>query len=158
MVLAALGFALQIYCDFSGYTDIARGAARLMGFNLMLNFNLPYFAKNPQDFWRRWHISLSTWLRDYLYVSLGDEGLAHVDGHGKLVRVTSADGRPSQVVQTMFCDREGNLWAGYHRGGLVQLRKQTFQSITRTEGLHDTLVTSVTEDKSGTIWLGATTR
>ena len=71
VVLAALGFALQIYCDFSGYTDIARGASRLMGFNLMLNFNLPYFARNPQDFWRRWHISLSTWLRDYLYVSLG---------------------------------------------------------------------------------------
>ncbi len=69
--LGALCFALQIYGDFSGYTDIARGAAKLMGFELMLNFNLPYFATNPQDFWRRWHISLSTWLRDYLYFSLG---------------------------------------------------------------------------------------
>lgn len=71
-VLAGVyAFAVQIYCDFSGYTDIARGAARCMGFDLMLNFNLPYFAVNPSDFWRRWHISLSTWLRDYLYVPLG---------------------------------------------------------------------------------------
>ena len=71
VIIGALAFAFQIYGDFSGYSDIARGAARVMGFNLMLNFNLPYFATNPQDFWRRWHISLSTWLRDYLYISLG---------------------------------------------------------------------------------------
>ncbi len=69
--LAMLCFALQIYCDFSGYSDIARGCARCMGFELMLNFNIPYIATNPQEFWRRWHISLSTWLRDYLYISLG---------------------------------------------------------------------------------------
>lgn len=71
VVAGAFAFAFQIYGDFSGYSDIARGTARLMGFNLMINFNLPYFATSPQDFWRRWHISLSTWLRDYLYVSLG---------------------------------------------------------------------------------------
>lgn len=64
-------FAVQIYCDFSGYTDIARGISKLFGIDLIVNFNLPYFATNPQDFWRRWHISLSTWLRDYLYVPLG---------------------------------------------------------------------------------------
>ncbi len=64
-------FAIQIYCDFSGYSDIARGAARCLGFDLMLNFKLPYFATNPSDFWHRWHISLSTWLRDYLYIPLG---------------------------------------------------------------------------------------
>jgi alginate O-acetyltransferase complex protein AlgI len=69
--VAVLGFAVQIYCDFSGYSDIARGLARLLGFELMVNFNLPYFAKNPAEFWRRWHISLSTWLRDYLYIPLG---------------------------------------------------------------------------------------
>lgn len=68
---AMIGFSLQIYCDFSGYSDIARGVARLMGIELMLNFNLPYFSKNPSDFWRRWHISLSTWLKDYLYIPLG---------------------------------------------------------------------------------------
>jgi alginate O-acetyltransferase complex protein AlgI len=70
-LLGVYAFAIQIYCDFSGYSDIARGAARCLGFDLMLNFNLPYFATNPSDFWRRWHISLSSWLRDYLYISLG---------------------------------------------------------------------------------------
>lgn len=69
--IAVLAFAFQIYGDFSGYTDMARGIAKLLGFELMLNFRLPYFAKNPSDFWRRWHISLSTWLRDYLYIPLG---------------------------------------------------------------------------------------
>ncbi len=70
-LIATAAFALQIYCDFSGYTDMARGMARMLGFDLMLNFNLPYFATSVQDFWRRWHISLSTWLRDYLYLPLG---------------------------------------------------------------------------------------
>jgi alginate O-acetyltransferase complex protein AlgI len=70
-LVGAWAFAVQIYCDFSGYTDIARGSARCLGFELSLNFDLPYFAQNPSDFWRRWHISLSSWLRDYLYVPLG---------------------------------------------------------------------------------------
>ncbi|MEM1212101.1 MAG: MBOAT family protein [Planctomycetota bacterium] len=69
--LGTLAFAFQIYCDFSAYSDIARGTSKLMGFDLMLNFRLPYFATSPSDFWRRWHISLSTWLRDYLYIPLG---------------------------------------------------------------------------------------
>lgn len=70
-LLALYAFAFQIYCDFSGYSDIARGLARWMGIELMLNFNNPYFALNPRDFWTRWHISLSSWLRDYLYIPLG---------------------------------------------------------------------------------------
>ena len=69
--LATLAFAFQIYGDFSGYSDIARGISKLMGIELMQNFRRPYFAVNPSDFWRRWHISLSTWLRDYLYIPLG---------------------------------------------------------------------------------------
>ena len=69
--VGVLAFAFQIYCDFSGYTDIARGVARMMGFRLMDNFDHPYFSTCITDFWRRWHISLSSWLRDYLYVSLG---------------------------------------------------------------------------------------
>jgi alginate O-acetyltransferase complex protein AlgI len=64
-------FAVQIYADFSGYTDIARGTARLLGIELMENFNHPYIATSPADFWRRWHISLSTWLRDFIYIPLG---------------------------------------------------------------------------------------
>lgn len=71
LLLATYAFAIQIYCDFSGYSDIAIGAARVMGFKLMTNFNRPYFAHSVQDFWRRWHISLSTWFRDYLYVPMG---------------------------------------------------------------------------------------
>lgn len=71
VVAATLLFTFQIYCDFSGYSDIARGVAKLFGIELTLNFNLPYFSKTPSEFWRRWHISLSSWLRDYLYISLG---------------------------------------------------------------------------------------
>lgn len=71
ILLAIIAFTLQIYCDFSGYSDIARGVARLMGIELMVNFRLPYFALTPSDFWNRWHISLSSWLRDYLYIPLG---------------------------------------------------------------------------------------
>ncbi len=70
-LLAIYAFAIQIYCDFSGYTDIARGLGKVMGFELSLNFNLPYIACNPPEFWQRWHISLSSWLRDYLYIPLG---------------------------------------------------------------------------------------
>jgi len=70
-VFATVAFAIQIYCDFSGYSDIALGSAQVMGIKLMKNFNHPYFAQSISDFWRRWHISLSTWFRDYLYISLG---------------------------------------------------------------------------------------
>ena len=70
-LLATYAFAFQIYCDFSGYSDIARGLAKLMGIDIMQNFNQPDLARNPREFWQRWHISLSTWLRDYLYIPLG---------------------------------------------------------------------------------------
>ena len=69
--LATLAYALQIYCDFSGYTDMALGSAHLLGYKLAKNFNMPYLAVNVSEFWRRWHISLSTWLRDYLFIPLG---------------------------------------------------------------------------------------
>lgn len=71
VIIATWLYAIQIYCDFSGYTDIARGVARGLGFDLKYNFLQPYFATSPQEFWRRWHISLSSWLRDYLYIPLG---------------------------------------------------------------------------------------
>jgi alginate O-acetyltransferase complex protein AlgI len=69
--LAVLSYAVQIYCDFSGYTDMAIACARLLGYELTVNFSFPYFSHSVTEFWRRWHISLSTWLRDYLYISLG---------------------------------------------------------------------------------------
>ena len=71
LAVATLFFAFQIYCDFSAYSDIAIGSARVMGFNLMTNFDRPYFSKSIAEFWKRWHISLSTWFKDYLYISLG---------------------------------------------------------------------------------------
>ena len=71
LLLGAYAFAWQIYGDFSGYSDIARGSAQLLGFHFMVNFRQPYLSVGLSDFWRRWHISLSTWLRDYLYIPLG---------------------------------------------------------------------------------------
>ncbi|GAB6392277.1 MAG: membrane-bound O-acyltransferase family protein/MBOAT family protein [Treponematales bacterium] len=71
LVLTVFFFAFQIYCDFSGYSDIARGCARALGFDLMTNFRAPYFAHSITDFWRRWHISLTAWFRDYVYIPLG---------------------------------------------------------------------------------------
>jgi len=71
LIIATYFFAFQIYCDFSGYSDIARGAARIMGFELMVNFDRPYISTSISEFWRRWHISLSTWFRDYLFIPLG---------------------------------------------------------------------------------------
>ena len=71
LVFATLAFAIQIYCDFSGYSDIALGSAQVMGVKLMKNFDHPYFARSISEFWRRWHISLSTWFRDYVYIPLG---------------------------------------------------------------------------------------
>lgn len=109
-------FAIQIYCDFSGYTDIARGVSKMLGFDLMRNFAQPYFAANPQEFWRRWHISLSTWLRDYLYISLG--GNRH--GEWKTYR---------NLMLTMLL---GGLWHGAawnfvlwgaYQGGLLSVHR-----------------------------------
>lgn len=71
LAIAAVFYSVQIYCDFSGYSDIALGAARTMGFKLMVNFRSPYFSKSVAEFWQRWHISLSTWFRDYAYIPLG---------------------------------------------------------------------------------------
>ena len=71
LIIASILFAFQIYCDFSGYSDIAIGTAKLFGFSLMRNFNFPYFSRDVAEFWRRWHISLTTWFRDYIYIPLG---------------------------------------------------------------------------------------
>lgn len=76
-LIAIALYSVQIYCDFSGYTDIAIGVSKLFGFRLMDNFNRPYFAKNPIQFWRRWHISLSTWFRDYVFIPLGGSRVSY---------------------------------------------------------------------------------
>ncbi len=108
LLLAVAAFALQIYCDFAGYTDIARGTSRMLGIELMENFNHPYFAADITTFWRRWHISLSTWLRDYLYIPLGgNRGTAlftlpqHHDHHAarRPVAWRLEDGVPVVIVR-----------------------------------------------------------
>ena len=83
-LVAVYAYAIQIYCDFSGYTDVAIGSAYLFGYELPKNFDAPYTAQDLQDFWHRWHISLSTWLRDYLYVPLGGSRSGTVEDVSKL--------------------------------------------------------------------------
>jgi alginate O-acetyltransferase complex protein AlgI len=94
--LAVLAFAIQIYCDFSGYSDMAIGSAWCLGFTIPANFNLPYSAQNLTEFWRRWHISLSTWLKEYLYIPLG--------GNRK--------GKPRQYLNLLLVMLLGGLWHG----------------------------------------------
>jgi len=96
LLMGVYGYAIQIYCDFSGYTDIAIGVALLLGFRLPPNFSSPYRACSIQDFWRRWHISLSSWLRDYLYISLGG----------------NRRGRVRTYVNLMLTMLLGGLWHG----------------------------------------------
>ena len=84
LILGAILFAFQIYCDFSGYSDIAIGTARLLGFDLMTNFRTPYFSRDIAEFWRRWHISLSSWFKDYVYIPLGGSRVSK----GKMIRNT----------------------------------------------------------------------
>lgn len=90
--VATLLFAVQIYCDFSGYTDIARGAAEVMGFKLMVNFKQPYFAKSIGEFWRRWHISLSSWFKDYLYIPLGGSRVSTIKRYRNIMTVFMVSG------------------------------------------------------------------
>jgi D-alanyl-lipoteichoic acid acyltransferase DltB (MBOAT superfamily) len=83
-LLATFLFAIQIYCDFSGYSDIARGLARMMGFELMRNFRAPYFSSSISEFWQRWHISLSSWFRDYVYIPLGGNRVSKIRNYSNL--------------------------------------------------------------------------
>lgn len=92
IVLAMILFAFQIYCDFGGYTSIARGAAQIMGFSLMNNFRQPYLAKNIKEFWRRWHISLTTWFTDYLYIPLGGGRRGRIKKYFNIVVVFGISG------------------------------------------------------------------
>lgn len=92
LIAGAVGFALQIYCDFASYSAIAIGAARVMGFELMENFNTPYFARSVSEFWHRWHISLSTWFRDYLYIPLGGSRCSRVRRYGNLLITFAVSG------------------------------------------------------------------
>lgn len=92
LILASVLFAFQIYCDFAGYSVIAMGAARVMGFRLMDNFDCPYFSRSVAEFWRRWHISLSSWFKDYLYIPLGGGRKGKLRRYGNIMIVFAVSG------------------------------------------------------------------
>ena len=115
-VLGVVAFAFQIYADFSGYTDIARGSARLMGINLMENFRFPYFSRTPSEFWSRWHISLSTWFRDYLYIPLGGNRGSRWDTLRNLAVVMVLAGLWHGASWVFV------LWGAYHGALLILYR------------------------------------
>lgn len=113
VIAGTAAFAIQIYCDFSGYSDIARGIALLLGFELMKNFNLPYFATSLAEFWQRWHISLSTWFRDYLYIPLGGNrrGLARTAFNLLIVMLLAGLWHGAKMTFL--------IWGAWHALGLI---------------------------------------
>lgn len=108
LVLGALFFTFQIYCDFSGYSDIAIGTSRLFGIDIMRNFNFPYFARDIAEFWRRWHISLTTWFRDYLYIPLGGSRGSKVEVIRNTFIIFLVSGFWHGANWTFI------IWGGYH--------------------------------------------
>jgi D-alanyl-lipoteichoic acid acyltransferase DltB (MBOAT superfamily) len=120
-------FAIQIYADFSAYSDIARGTARWFGFELMVNFDHPYLAQGPRDFWRRWHISLSTWFRDYVYIPLGGSK----KGFGRELANIMA----TFLLSGFWHGASWNyiLWGGYH--GLLLVLSRIFSRVFGTEAV-----------------------
>jgi len=116
VLIGVYAFAFQIYCDFSAYTDIARGVAKWMGIDLMENFRIPYISKNPSEFWRRWHISLSSWLRDYLYIPLGGNKSGTVKTYRNLM-ITMVLGGLWHGAQANFV-----LW-GLYQGAILVVHR-----------------------------------
>jgi alginate O-acetyltransferase complex protein AlgI len=108
LTLATVLFAIQIYCDFSGYSDIAIGSAKMLGFDLMTNFRQPYFARSLTEFWRRWHISLSTWFRDYVYFPLGGSRGTRLQGLRNIMIVFLLSGVWHGASWTFI------IWGGIH--------------------------------------------
>jgi D-alanyl-lipoteichoic acid acyltransferase DltB (MBOAT superfamily) len=121
VLIATYAFAFQIFCDFAGYSNIARGVSKCLGFDIMVNFNLPYFSKNPSEFWRRWHISLSTWLRDYLYIPLGGNRNGTWQTYRNLMLTMLLGGLWHGAGWTFV------VWGGYQ--GLLLVAHRWFKSI-----------------------------
>ena len=122
LLIATVFYAFQIYFDFSGYSDIAIGIAKLFGFNFKRNFNFPYFSKTLTEFWRRWHMSLSFWLRDYLYISLG--------GNRKGIVITYRNLLLTMLIGGLWHGSSWNfvIWGGIH-GLFLSLEKYTFSAL-----------------------------
>ena len=122
LLVATVFYAFQIYFDFSGYSDIAIGSAKLFGFNFNRNFNFPYFSRTLTEFWRRWHMSLSFWLRDYLYISLG--------GNRKGIIITYRNLLLTMLIGGLWHGSSWNfvIWGGIH-GLFLSLEKYTFSAL-----------------------------
>lgn len=120
VILATVFFAFQIYCDFSGYSDIAIGAARTMGFDLMKNFDSPYLSKSITEFWRRWHISLSTWFRDYVYIPLGGSRNGKYKTYANLFIVFLVSGLWHGAAMTFV------IWGAIH-GFIIVIEKAFYK-------------------------------
>lgn len=131
VILATVLFAFQIYCDFSGYSDIAIGAARTMGFDLMKNFDSPYFSKSITEFWRRWHISLSTWFRDYVYIPLGGNKKGQYRTYLNLFIVFVVSGLWHGAAMTFV------IWGAIH-GVFIVIEKAIVSIRTRMYGKRET--------------------
>jgi D-alanyl-lipoteichoic acid acyltransferase DltB (MBOAT superfamily) len=146
LLLATLFFTLQIYCDFSGYSDIAIGTARILGFKLMKNFNLPYSSKTISEFWKRWHISLSTWFRDYLYIPLGGNRVSKVRLYFNLFFVFMVSGLWHGANWTFI------IWGGLHGiylivGLITKNLRRKLKEVTglkKSPGLSDAVSISLT--------------
>jgi alginate O-acetyltransferase complex protein AlgI len=128
-IFASIGFAVQVYCDFSGYTDMGRGSALLLGIKLPVNFNLPYLAHDLTDFWRRWHMTLGSWLRDYVYIPMGG---SH---HGTLNAWKSA--MVTMLICGLWHGAAWNMlmWGGLQGIGLI-LNREWRNFMNRVEALH----------------------
>lgn len=137
LLFATYAFAFQIYCDFSGYSDLAIGAARILGFHVPENFRRPYFATSITTFWRRWHISLSSWLRDYLYISLG--------GNRGTRRRTLINLMATMLLGGLWHGASWNfvIWGGLH-GGVLAAHKLAMWVTGKKEAV---------DDKPGPLWL-----
>jgi D-alanyl-lipoteichoic acid acyltransferase DltB (MBOAT superfamily) len=121
LLLASIFFSFQIYCDFSGYSDIAIGTARVMGFRLMKNFDTPYFSTSISEFWRKWHISLSTWFRDYVYIPLGGNRVSFLKWCGNNMIVFLISGFWHGASWTYV------IWGGLH--GLFLIVEKTWAKL-----------------------------
>lgn len=126
VLLGLYAAAFQIYGDFAGYSSIARGLAKLMGFELMLNFRQPYLATNPSDFWRRWHISLSTWLRDYLYIPLGGNRGSEFATYRNLILTMVLGGLWHGAALNFVA------WGVFH-GSLLAIHRLLFRNVRATD-------------------------
>lgn len=133
--LATLAFTIRIYCDFSGYTDMALGSAHLLGYKLARNFNMPYVAANVSEFWRRWHISLSSWLRDYLFIPLGGSRGSNWATARNLI-ITMTLGGLWHGVSWMFV-----VWGLVH--GILLVVHRAFRSFCEMRPRLDRLVQSI---------------